>query len=62
MTDATCFDLILNLAIFIGLLVFYRTVMSGAQAMIVLACDTDHGHKQAHDLPCECKCHRVAKA
>lgn len=59
MTDADCFSLIFDALITIGAILFYRWMMKGAKAVVVLSCKLDHGHGQAHDLPCDCVCHRA---
>lgn len=59
MTDAACFDIVVNLLVFVGLIVFYRTMHSAAKAIVILSCGADHGHGEEHALPCDCACHRA---
>lgn len=58
MNDAACVSVVINLVLFIGGVVFYRTMLQGANATIILACKTDHGHGATPTLPCDCECHR----
>lgn len=61
MTDAACFDLVFNVLVLIGAIVFYRAMMKGARAVVTLSCKVDHGHGQEHALPCDCACHRATR-